>query len=415
MVERTVLTPALVRDAEAPAEGELWIADLKIRRFGLRVWRTPQGNTSKAYCIRTKDADGKSIRRSFTFRMGYSKWRTERDPFLLRREERTKLPQIEDFLGFARAWAREEIRGIRGETTIADEERAQAEFRARRRDELANSSLERVVALELNGMRRAGLDTAQVDRADSLFYRHVPRALQTEKMCDLNLDAIEQFLNTPALPPASADILRGLLGRSIELANTLGNVTKVWRRQIQNLRIDRPTLEVEREIDSWKSRDVENFLWAISECDAPWAPKYALRLFFELSSCPLSRLLAARWDQIIYYEWKDHRTSRAASVELRWSDQPTAAERISVRAAEWLMKAHALRNQSLISSDFIWPSSRSHSIGHIHSVASVWRRIISATNLPEVTPVKFRAALQRNPFRDLAQVHNPERWWMPEL
>ena len=64
MVQRAELSPELVFDLECPKMGELWIADTKVRGFGVRLWSTNSGG-QKAFAVRTANLKGKIIRKTF--------------------------------------------------------------------------------------------------------------------------------------------------------------------------------------------------------------------------------------------------------------------------------------------------------------------------------------------------------------
>ena len=59
MVHRALLTPRLVREADLQKDGEHWIADTKVKGFGLRIWSTKSGRR-KAFALRVSEPKGKS-------------------------------------------------------------------------------------------------------------------------------------------------------------------------------------------------------------------------------------------------------------------------------------------------------------------------------------------------------------------
>src|SRR5579859_3174628 len=113
MVSRATLTPRLVFEAKAPATGELWIADVKIRGFGLRIWSTSSGG-QKAFAIRTSNSDGKIVRKTFDTDAA---WQTRFDFANSNREDRFGLGE---YLEDARDWARDEIDRIKGRLTACE-------------------------------------------------------------------------------------------------------------------------------------------------------------------------------------------------------------------------------------------------------------------------------------------------------
>jgi hypothetical protein len=75
MVERRRLTPEFVHSVTPPERGERWIADTKLKGFGLRLWATRSGG-NKAFAVRVLNANGHSIRKTFNLT---GQWRTDLD------------------------------------------------------------------------------------------------------------------------------------------------------------------------------------------------------------------------------------------------------------------------------------------------------------------------------------------------
>jgi len=100
MVQRRLLTTDFVNNVLPPKKGELWIADTKVRGFGLRLFAS--GGEGKSFCVRTTDEAGMVVRKSFS-----KDWRYH----WARRNVQAE-PRLGDLLEQARDWARREIENL---------------------------------------------------------------------------------------------------------------------------------------------------------------------------------------------------------------------------------------------------------------------------------------------------------------
>ena len=108
---RRLLTKDFVNDIMPPEQGELWIADTKVRKFGLRLWAT-KSRGGKAFCVRA----GPSLR------LTYDPYLSPLFRYQIWQDDEFKLGA---FLSDARNWAEEELAVLRN--TVDDELHWEAE------------------------------------------------------------------------------------------------------------------------------------------------------------------------------------------------------------------------------------------------------------------------------------------------
>src|SRR5580704_9760279 len=109
MVERRLLTATFVDSVTLPNRGERWIADTRLRGFGLRLWRST-GGEGKAFAIRAIDTKGRQIRRTYDGEA--------RNEYFPPHQRRT----LGDALDSARDWAADELCRAKGRPTLREEE-----------------------------------------------------------------------------------------------------------------------------------------------------------------------------------------------------------------------------------------------------------------------------------------------------
>jgi len=141
MVQRRLLTPDFVNNIRPPENGELWIADTKVRGFGLRLFAS--GGGGKSYCVRITDETGMVVRKSFPKDRRYRR---------ALRDAQAEL-RLGDLLEVARYWARGEIEELKHLDMTYYERRKHSRSIARF---VRIMSLERAAQSLLRGMRVYG-------------------------------------------------------------------------------------------------------------------------------------------------------------------------------------------------------------------------------------------------------------------
>ena len=203
MVERRFLTSDYINGATPPAHGERWIADTKLRGFGLRLWQTTRGE-GKAYAIRVIDKQGRSIRRTYDSEARNAYWWPHRD----RRS-------LGDVLEDARDWAADELCRAKGKPTLRQEE---DNHRKRVSSRLSRLTLDDLVQARFRGMRVRGLTEQYiVTLIIKLYEQHIPSKLRQTKISKVKphrLAIIFRLLKKQK--PGSARTLRAFLGQIIK-------------------------------------------------------------------------------------------------------------------------------------------------------------------------------------------------------
>jgi hypothetical protein len=176
MVERARLTPQLVFEATPPNHGERWIADTKVKGFGLRLWSTKSGG-QKAFAIRVSDSSFRKLRRTFDLKNA-----TE-TKFDLRHSYRENKYGLGEYLDEARAWALNEIDKIKLRPTVQLEdwlERLSAQRLVK------SMTLQRAASALLNGLEANQASEAYRDQLSKLFALHIPDRMKRTTLEKLN-------------------------------------------------------------------------------------------------------------------------------------------------------------------------------------------------------------------------------------
>lgn len=414
MSERVLLTPEFVNSIEPPEAGERWISDLKVRGFGLRVWRQPRGSFGCAYAIRAKGSDGKYVRKTGpSWRFAYD-WREEHQLWRQMNGDPTE-PTFGELLPFAREWANEQILALRGLPTLAEEEEKQEEFRAFKRTQMSDLSLEKLVELELRRMQYRNIDQNYIDRSSKLFYRYFPSAIRSCTITSIDLAKLNLILNDNNLTDSNFNVLRPLIGRSYKLAQFYGPIKTIKYWEISkidrkfNTKVSRPQLS------EWNNDDIENFINFIYDLDASWQSRIAICLFLYLKRTPLSQLLSACWEQIEIMVLTDGDQTRASHVNFRWAEGWLGFEQVSDGAGRWLEKALTHKIDQNTYPNYLFPSPREGMKSHLQTIDATWSQALKLKGIPYISIVKFRKSLNDMQTRALYRHQFWNKAWQPRL
>jgi hypothetical protein len=184
MIERARLTPQQVFEATCPDRGERWIADTKIKGFGLRLWSTKSGG-EKAFVIRVSNSASKKVRRTFDISRASG---TKLGFRLLGRQPKYGLG---DYLEDAREWAQNEIDKIKGRPTVQDENWS----RRREAGKLVLAlSLESAAKALLAGLETKNASQRYIDQLYKLFALHIPEKIKSTPLEKLNAKQVAKAL-----------------------------------------------------------------------------------------------------------------------------------------------------------------------------------------------------------------------------
>jgi hypothetical protein len=384
MPHRRQLTAAFVDRVALPANGERWVADTKVRGFGLRIWKCTRGE-GKAYAIRTVSPAGKKVRRTYSS----SAW----GEYFFPRRGGSRLGNV---LQHARSWARDEIDRISGRRTLDDENKLQ---RTAAKKAISNLTLDRLVKSRLRGMALRGLKQHYIDSVTKLYETVVPQNVKTKKALRVTARDIAAFLRKLDSRPGAARALRGFVGQVFEAA---GEYDHRFYKVLRDARtLYRPEYEWRR-IQGYRKGASENVLFRLfktleseSECRVQAA---FIRLLFEFDA-PADRLMRAEWSHIVKNRWFPWVPGERKywNVHGRFIDE---------RTKRLLEKLRAENQIEFGDSPFLFPSISSAS-GHIRTYDALWRKTAAAHKLdPESLrelvrafhgTIKLREAMNRLP------------------
>lgn len=190
MVRRRLLTTDFVNSISPPAQGECWVADTKLRGFGLRLWKTTRGE-GKAFAIRAIDSTGRQIRQTFD----------------------GKVRSLGNIVDNAREWAIDELCRINGRPTLLEEE---DEHRRRIDERISKLTLDDLVKAMLRGMEIRGLTEQYRDTLNKLYHKHLPLKIQQTKISKIRPRALAKIYRSLGETPGAAVKLRAFLGQIIK-------------------------------------------------------------------------------------------------------------------------------------------------------------------------------------------------------
>ena len=395
MVDRAILTQIIIDEAEAPISGERWISDTHQKGFGLRIWRAKNGETRKAYCIRAVDQQGRAVRLTMDYVPAWSELYRRRS--WRYREGQQNDPTLGELIEYARRWAHDELAKMRGTATLEEEDAAQREIGKRR---AAGLTVRQTADIILRGMAGRGLSEAYTDRIEKLFSNHVPTAVAGKLTCEISRDEVAGILNSSRLAPGNLRILRPFIRQVLDVPWRLRAKPKVAPHHIDEIvdPIDGPQLSALR---TWTEGHY-NALFKLLEAEQDkWQQARCLRLYFLSLHCPLSRLMAAQWDQV----WTTKYGSRTG-VRWKYSDRRGGWDSFRSKGEQIFRECLRRGQTEFGENEFCFPTRFGRKVAHIRSIDHVWRQTLSSSDLPYVSPRAFRRA-----YRDAHPWHD----WMDEF
>jgi hypothetical protein len=362
MVKRAQLTPKFVFEAACPAQGERWIADTKIRGFGLRLWSTKSGG-QKAFALRVSNVASQKIRRTFdpegTWR---AKFPTGEDKY-----------GLGDYLDDAREWARDEIDQIKGRLTryemIWGEQRAVGRL-------IRSMPLERAANALLAGLYTTNASESYRDRLDKLFARHVPAKIKKAPLANLNPRQVARALVKADTTAGNVRVLRSFISQIIERgASFYGPLGRFhdefseefsaqWKRS-RDVRYP--------ELRRYRDEKYLELFRALESDDEYWQQAMAIRIYFAFR-VPLNRILRAQWKQIHADYWYPYWPKE----KKYWFE---CRERIDGNTPVLLDRVKRLGARDFGGSRFWFPSHYSKGTPHIRTVEHAWRRALRTSQV----------------------------------
>jgi hypothetical protein len=361
VVERLPLTPEFVDTVLPPERGERWVADTAIQGFGLRLWATRRGE-GKAFAIRTFTSDGKSVRKSFDARNSWE----YRFVALLEKEP----VGLGSCLDSARRWAWHEIAHLKGQTTFVEQ-------LENRRRQAAEKTLRRTVQQVgqnlLQRMRSRKLGEAYIDRLDKLFSIYLPEGIREATLADIEPAQMAAALSVAGLPPSAVGVLRPFIGRIFREAIAANPSLYYFSKRIGDHLHEHPNDYLSS--TGVSTEDYYNRLFNFLECENKyWQQAMCIRLYFEFRT-PLSRLMAARWKDIVDDRWYPYPASEQ-TLNLRYGG------RVVGNVVPLLDRVRSLGEVNLGPNPYWFPSRYGRKFGHIRTVDTVWRNALHISEGP---------------------------------
>jgi hypothetical protein len=358
MVERRALTPKFVCDARPPDKGERWVADTKVRGLGLRLWATKSG-AAKAFAIRVSDKRGQHLRLTYNVERN---WRLR---FAVAYSGFENTYGLGDSLEDARDWAREEINRIKGRATLQEQDDDQLELH---KAAVRKLTFERAALSMLEGMRGRGLSEAYISRIDKLFATKIPDTLKQVPLSRLSPKLVANALVTQNAAPANIRILRSFIGQIFEqgalfdgklLLFSKALSVEFWKKWEEQIDVRFP------ELNKFEQRDYEIIFTELEAERTRWQQAFCIRLFFEFGA-PLTRLMSARWTQILDQSWYPYDPTE----KIFWFE---SNERVTPIARSLLKRARKYSRQDFAGTPYWFPSQFGRRVEHIRSVEYMWR------------------------------------------
>lgn len=373
MVERRWLSSKFVDECKPPTQGERWVADTKLRSFGLRLWAGKKGG-GKAYGIRIKNLEGKALRKTY-------------DPFWPRdiswnsfREWYSPL-RLGRFLDDARNWARDEIDRENGRLTLDEEDKSD---RAHADTAIRRVTLEVAANSILRGMEARGLSDAYRDRLSKLFSQWVPDRIKQLSLEQVPVSAVADILLDHSQYRGNFMVLRGFL---VQIFNSASHFHRPFIGFGDELSMEINAKWEERakvlypEILNFEKPVIEAVKSHLSKERDKWQQAYCILAYLEFGA-PLSRVMAARWDQIIDDRWYPY----LPREKVYWFE---SKEHIKKSGRVLLNRIRDLATNEFGDSPFWFPSRHGRKRAHIRTVDTLWRYTIHDLKLPYVSLYDF--------------------------
>ena len=357
MRERRFLTKDFVNSVRPPSSGERWISDTAVRGFGLRIWRSKNGE-GKAFAIRISDADGIVVRQTYDGEARNEYWPPHH-------RRRTLGEVVEN----ARVWARERIEEIKGFHTLRDEEAIQ---RYRIKTAFGRVRLKALAEAKFRGMTLNGASDHYVFALKKAFYGQVPLQLQEAEFSRLKANDIARCLRALHKTPGSARTLRAFFGHLLESARQfhpgagrlLDKSQKLYTPNYQPRRAVRIPIHF--------AKSTFQKIFALLEKEDDWVHASFVRLFFEFD-VPASLLMRAKWHQLVdgrLYAW-------LPGERKYWHFYaPTIDSEIDAV----LVRLKQNCRREFLASPYLFPSNVSR-CGHITTYQAYWRSFALRTQL----------------------------------
>ncbi len=377
---KRLLTEDYVNQVTPPNKGEHWIADTKVKKFGLRLWATKSGG-SKAFCLRL------GPRKRLTF-----------DPYssmfyrfhVLRGGEL----KLGDFLSYAREWAGKEIENRKSSPT--DKVKLYLEDQDQRdyfKKQVSQLTLEEAALSLLKGMEVADRSETYRDQLDHLFHNWQADEIKKKQVTEISAKELADALVDRKYTWANIRTLKAFINQIYKQASIFG----IYRSDNKyNLgRAVRKAFKEKFDVKYPELRDLKPDVYQeifrrLEENTAQWQQAYCLRLYFEFGT-PLTRLMAARWDQVLDDQWYPYLPHEK---QLWFQSRETIDDDVKLL----LSRLSDFIKRDFEESGYWFPSLYAQSKPYITTVSRLWKSTLKEMGI-EYYPLHEFARSYRKPHR----------------
>lgn len=379
---KRLLTPEFVNEVSPPEKGERWIADTKVRNFGLRLWATKSGG-SKAYCLRL----GSKKRLTFD-----PYWDSNYNITLLLSESYDG--SLGSYLQPARNWARLETK--KQKSIPIDIKKLNKENQKQKdyyKKQVSQLTLQEAAQSLLRGMEISGRTEAYRDQLAKLFHNWNADSIKKKQLTDITAEELADALVDRNYTWANIRALKAFITQIYKQASTFGFYR--FRNSKGLGKLVRKAFNEKFDVKYPELRDLKPDVYReifrrLEENTDQWQQAYCLRLYFEFSA-PLSRLMAARWDQTLESNWYPY----LPHEKKLWFH---SREEITDEVKTILSRLSVFRKRDFIESDYWFPSKEGQSKPHITTISRLWGNTLKQVGIKHYPLYEF-ARSYREPHR----------------
>lgn len=378
MVQRSLLTPELLRNLDCPLGKEYWIADTKVPGFGVRVWDRA-GCTKFSYAVRKSDQTGRSVRRTFgpsslpISQASEIRSRARDATVLIQRDLPLLLPK-------ARKWARLEIAKISGRVESDDVLHRARETDAANRKRvgkyLQTLSLEHCVEQVLRHGKHRDWTEEYRDRLRSAYYTF-DRVTACGQLTtgQLSGGALVKIIEEAQVGNGTRRLLRSLLKVVAENVHAVGGL-QGNHMLVKNLQFNvSQNKQAKTPWGETKPVNHQRLIQIIRESRISWQSKGNIELAFRFN-VPFSQILRGKWSQV-----KGDRWYPLGFYATKYGY--TCFEMIESGTSECINFVRSEARRRNISSDYWFPSDSLNG-RPIQNVGRAWQRVLEENQWPQM-------------------------------
>jgi hypothetical protein len=228
-----------------------------------------------------------------------------------------------------------------------------------------------------------------------LFSIHVPQNLKSTKLAEFTEEQATQLSNLQALKPGNRQSLRPFLAKIFDTFHALTLTRDNFAIAQRELRHVQYFYNEDQSNSNTKQTNFET-LFEILEAEKQfWQQALCLRLYFEFHA-PLSRLMAARWDEVFQRSYSSDFRPGIKMQDFIWkySTKRFGYEIITERCFKFLHRLRENSESSFPDNPYWFPTSHGRSVEHIRSVEHTWVNALYKMGLKYASPRELRIDFQ---------------------